>query len=110
MFPVNILVGAITGPVLGRCWQHRPSTGPVPARNGMFQVAFYLSYDGACYKSDHNVILIATDYKDRILDNRAIQWNLNIMTTLLIACVTSIRIVVLQFSMNNSLDCYIIKH
>jgi len=27
---------ASTGPVLARCWQHRPSTGPVLARNGMF--------------------------------------------------------------------------
>jgi len=25
-----------TGPVLGRCWQHPPSTGPVLATNGMF--------------------------------------------------------------------------
>ena len=33
-------VGAGTGPVLGRCWHHRPSAGPVPARNGMFTGRF----------------------------------------------------------------------
>ena len=27
---------ASTGSVLVRCWQHRPSTGPVLATNGMF--------------------------------------------------------------------------
>ena len=27
---------ASTGPVLGRCCQHRPSTGPVLATNGMY--------------------------------------------------------------------------
>ena len=34
--PVSIPVGIGTGPVLVRCWQHRTSTSPVPARNGMF--------------------------------------------------------------------------
>ena len=29
-------VAASTGPVLGRSWQHRPSTGPVQLCNGMF--------------------------------------------------------------------------
>ena len=32
--PVNMPVGASTRPVLVRCWQHRPSTGPVLAHNG----------------------------------------------------------------------------
>jgi len=35
-FPINMPLRASTGPVLVRCCQHRPSTGPVPARNGMF--------------------------------------------------------------------------
>ena len=30
-FPVNMPVCASTGPFLGRCWQHRPRTGPVLA-------------------------------------------------------------------------------
>ena len=34
--PVNMPIGASTGPVLVRRWQHRPSTGPVLARNGIF--------------------------------------------------------------------------
>ena len=34
--PINIPVCASTGPVLGRCCQHRTSTGPVLATNGMF--------------------------------------------------------------------------
>ena len=29
--PVNITLCGRTGPVLGRCWQHRPRTGPVLA-------------------------------------------------------------------------------
>jgi len=29
--PVNIMLCVSTEPVLGRCWQHRPSTGPVLA-------------------------------------------------------------------------------
>ena len=32
---------ASTGPVLVRCWQHRPSTGPVLAHNGMFMGSEY---------------------------------------------------------------------
>ena len=35
-FPVDMPVCASTGLVLGRCWQHRTSTGPVLAHNGMF--------------------------------------------------------------------------
>ena len=35
MLPVNMPLAISTGPVLGRCWQHRPSTGPVLAYNGM---------------------------------------------------------------------------
>ena len=34
--PVNMPLYASTGPVLGRCCQHRTSTGPVQATNGMF--------------------------------------------------------------------------
>jgi len=34
--PVNMPLCASTGPVLARCWQHRTSTGPVLATNGMF--------------------------------------------------------------------------
>ena len=34
--PVNMPLVASTGPVLVRCWQHRPSTGPVLAHSGMF--------------------------------------------------------------------------
>ena len=34
--PVNMPLVASTGPVLGQCWQHRPSTLPVLAHNGMF--------------------------------------------------------------------------
>ena len=34
--PVNMPVCASTGPVQGRCCQHRPITGPVPATNDMF--------------------------------------------------------------------------
>ena len=33
--PVNMPLVASTGPVLVRCCQHRPSTGPVLAHNGM---------------------------------------------------------------------------
>jgi len=33
--PVNMPLVASTWPVLVRCWQHRPSTGPVLAHNGM---------------------------------------------------------------------------
>ena len=36
VIPVNMPLVASTGPVLVRCWQHRPSTGPVLAHNGMF--------------------------------------------------------------------------
>ena len=35
-----MLLVASTGPVLVRCWQHRPSTGPVLAHNGMFMGIF----------------------------------------------------------------------
>ena len=35
-YPVKMPVGASTGPLLGRCWQHRPTTGPVLAHTGMF--------------------------------------------------------------------------
>ena len=34
--PVSIPLVASTGHVLVRCWQHRPSTRPVVAHNGMF--------------------------------------------------------------------------
>ena len=34
--PINMPFRASTGHVLGRCWQHRHSTGPVLAHNGMF--------------------------------------------------------------------------
>ena len=34
--PINMSLCASTGPVLGRCCQHRNSTGPVLATNGMF--------------------------------------------------------------------------
>ena len=30
-FPINMPLCASTGPALGRCWQHRTSTGPVLA-------------------------------------------------------------------------------
>ena len=30
-YPFNRPVGASIGPVLGRCWQHQPITGPVRA-------------------------------------------------------------------------------
>ena len=33
--PVNMPVSASTGPVLVRCWQHWPSTGPVLADYGI---------------------------------------------------------------------------
>jgi len=36
IIPVNMPIVASTGPVLVRCWQHRPSIGPVLAHNGMF--------------------------------------------------------------------------
>ena len=36
IYPVNMTLVASTGPVLVRCWQDRPSTGPVLAHNGMF--------------------------------------------------------------------------
>jgi len=36
LFPVNMPLCASTGPVLARCCQHRTSTGPVLATNGMF--------------------------------------------------------------------------
>ena len=35
-YPVNMTVHGSTGPVLSRCYQHRLSTGPVLAPNGMF--------------------------------------------------------------------------
>ena len=34
--PVNMPLVASTGPILDRCCQHRPSTGPVLAYTGMF--------------------------------------------------------------------------
>jgi len=34
--PVNLPLVASTGPVLVRCWQHRPSIGPVLAHTSMF--------------------------------------------------------------------------
>ena len=34
--PINMPLCASTVPVLGRCWQHRTSTGPVLVTNGMF--------------------------------------------------------------------------
>ena len=34
--PINIPLSASTGPVLGRCYLHQASTGPVPADKGMF--------------------------------------------------------------------------
>jgi len=34
--PVNMLLVESTGTVLVRCCQHRPSTGPILALNGMF--------------------------------------------------------------------------
>ena len=39
--PVNMPLIASTGPVLVRCWQHLPSTGPVLAHNGMFMGTLY---------------------------------------------------------------------
>ena len=41
-FPVNMPLVASTGPLLVRCWQHRTSTGPVLATNGMFMGLFTL--------------------------------------------------------------------
>ena len=38
---VNMPLVASTGPALVRCWQHRPSTGPVLAHNGMFMGSEY---------------------------------------------------------------------
>ena len=34
--PIDMQLCASTGPVLVRCWQHRTSTSPVLAHNGMF--------------------------------------------------------------------------
>ena len=34
--PVKMTLRASTGPVMGRCCQHRTSRGPVLATNGMF--------------------------------------------------------------------------
>ena len=34
-------VCASTGPVIGRCWQHQPSTGPVLAHNGLVTGRLY---------------------------------------------------------------------
>ena len=36
VYPINMPLCASTGHVLGRCCQHRTSTGPVLATNGMF--------------------------------------------------------------------------
>jgi len=38
-----MLLCASTGPVVGRCWQHRTSTGPVLATNGVFTGSTSLS-------------------------------------------------------------------
>ena len=46
--PVNMPVGARTGPVLVQCWQHRPSTGPVQARNSMFTGFSHSLYCTCC--------------------------------------------------------------
>ena len=35
-YPINMPLCASTGPVLCQCCQHRTSTGPVLAHNGMF--------------------------------------------------------------------------
>ena len=50
--PVNMPVGAGTGPVLTRCWQHRASTGLVPAHNGMFTG---WSLQGICLQWKHRI-------------------------------------------------------
>ena len=36
VYPVKMPLVASTGPVLVRCWQHQPRTGPVLATNGIF--------------------------------------------------------------------------
>ena len=55
-YPVDMVLCARTGPVLGRCCQHRPSIGPVLTHNGMFTGgAFHNSmYRGSLnYIADH---------------------------------------------------------
>ena len=46
VYPVNMPVGASTGPVLARCRQHRPSTGSVLAclqgSNIIIEAIFYI--------------------------------------------------------------------
>ena len=48
---------ASTGPVLVRCCQHRPSTGPVLAHNGMFTSCLLTS------KLLHSFLLMKPVYK-----------------------------------------------
>ena len=48
---------ASTGPVLWRCWQHRPSTGPVLAHNRMFMGTWsFQIYDGSPDARDTSVV------------------------------------------------------
>ena len=49
-------LGASTGPVLGRCCQHWPSTGPVLVHNGMFQLLIA--------RSEASEVLLATPGDD----------------------------------------------
>ena len=61
-FPVNMPLVSSIGPVLVRCWQHWPSTGPVLAYNGMFMELFcvVLCNFRLSYSCRHNKNIIKT--------------------------------------------------
>ena len=66
--PVYTLLCARTGPILGRCWPHRPSTGPVLAclqsRGGIFIVRNRLSGSCECARAIHHMKLLPQIYID----------------------------------------------
>jgi len=111
--PVNRPERASTGPVLGRCYQHRTSNGPVLAHYGMFLgmpwgniYCMYFAGDGSTHRctshwNDRNEIIAVT--KEIIIDNKEIQWNINFQTTILTTnqnCDHEIYI---------PLDCFVVK-
>ena len=58
-----------TGPVLVRCWQHRASTGPVLAHNGMFMGI--IQYSGI---NGHNSVALGQLMKKILLTIFYFEW------------------------------------
>jgi len=62
-FPVNMPLVASTGHVLARCWQHRTSTGPVLAHNGML---LYPGVSSATFIHASNIVCLYLFGEDRL--------------------------------------------